>query len=218
MPHFDALAGAELLSALLRIGLAVVLGGIIGYERELHGRPAGIRTHMLIALGTAVFTEVGKSIAGADPSRVASQVVTGVGFLGAGTILRIGPEIKGLTSAASIWAVAAIAMLATLGGSSAVLAVTCTALALITLDLVDRLERKLVPRAHGRQLIVELQGRQYLEGVLAAISGPDSAIEQVQIFPEATPITAKITLHEESDELLAKVIQAPGVRSATWVR
>ena len=105
---------------LLRVTLAFVLGGVVGYEREIIQRPAGLRTHMLVAAGSAAFTVV--SIYGfvgegtvRDPARVAAQVVVGVGFLGAGTIWRTSSTVRGLTTAASIWLVAAIGMLSGTG-------------------------------------------------------------------------------------------------------
>lgn len=102
---------------MLRISLAFILGGVIGYERESIQRPAGLRTHMLVAAGSAAFTVVsvyafiGQGTV-RDPSRVAAQVVAGVGFLGAGTIWRTSSTVRGLTTAASIWLVAAVGMLA----------------------------------------------------------------------------------------------------------
>jgi putative Mg2+ transporter-C (MgtC) family protein len=102
---------------MVRISLAFILGGIIGYERESIQRPAGLRTHMLVAAGSAAFTVVsvyafiGQGTV-RDPSRVAAQVVAGVGFLGAGTIWRTSSTVRGLTTAASIWLVAAVGMLA----------------------------------------------------------------------------------------------------------
>src|SRR3954471_10979252 len=88
---------------LVKMGVGALMAGLIGWEREKHGRPAGIRTHMLMVMGVILFSEAGKYFgATSDPSRVAAQIVTGVGFLGAGTIMRVGPEIRGLTTAASI--------------------------------------------------------------------------------------------------------------------
>ena len=109
----------------VRMLIAAVLGAAIGLEREVHEHPAGMRTHLLVALGSAIFTELSiygfAGIGGAagapsiDPSRVAAQVVSGVGFLGAGAILKYGTSIRGLTTAASLWAVAAIGMAAGAG-------------------------------------------------------------------------------------------------------
>ncbi len=108
-----------LLDITLRLLLAAALGAGIGYQRERANKPAGLRTHMLISLGSALFTVI--SIFGfngtVDPSRVAAGVVTGIGFIGAGVILRgvRGEHVVGLTTAASIWAVAAIGMAAGVG-------------------------------------------------------------------------------------------------------
>src|SRR4051794_33486755 len=124
------------LAALIKLGIGAVLAFFIGWERERSGRPAGIRTHMLVVVGVILFTEVSKGFPGADPSRVAAQIVTGIGFLGAGTILRNGLEIKGLTTAASIWAAAGIGMCVSLGGAYMLIAIAATVLALITLAVV----------------------------------------------------------------------------------
>lgn len=95
---------------LLRLVIAVVLGALIGYERERKGKPAGVRTHGMVSLGAALFTVV--SLYGfpapGDPARVAAQVVTGIGFLGAGAILHQRGSVQGLTTAASLWVTAAI--------------------------------------------------------------------------------------------------------------
>jgi len=94
----------------IRLLLAVVFGAVVGYEREHAEKPAGMRTLALVSLGAAAFTlaSIYGFGLGADPARVAAQVVTGVGFLGAGTILRSGFNVRGLTTAASIWAIAGI--------------------------------------------------------------------------------------------------------------
>src|SRR6188508_2420524 len=103
--------------ALVRLALAAVLGGAVGLEREYRQKPAGLRTNMLIALGSALFSilsiELGAGTG--SPDRIAAQVVTGIGFLGAGAILRSGDHVHGLTTAATIWVNAAIGMAAGLG-------------------------------------------------------------------------------------------------------
>src|SRR5690606_8844195 len=111
----------EALGLLLKLGYAALLAGLVGIEREISGRPAGIRTHMLVGIGAALFSMTGEAFAG-DQGRVAAQVVTGVGFLGAGTIMRMGGEVKGLTTAASVWATAAIGMAVAVGGTFLIVA------------------------------------------------------------------------------------------------
>src|SRR4029434_6621381 len=137
----------------LRLALAAVLGGAIGLEREYHHKPAGLRTSMLIALGSALFSILSVELgAGAgSPDRIAAQVVTGIGFLGAGAILRSGENIHGLTTAATIWVNAAIGMAAGLG--SYVVAARDAALTLIVLAILPFIERRFEERggnAHRR--------------------------------------------------------------------
>jgi putative Mg2+ transporter-C (MgtC) family protein len=104
------------LDLLVKLGLAILLGGIVGFERELAGKPAGLRTNILICLGAALLMDMSQRIGLVDghrigdPGRIAAQIVTGVGFLGAGTIMQAGGTVTGLTSAATIWVVAAIGM------------------------------------------------------------------------------------------------------------
>ncbi|RKY28485.1 MAG: hypothetical protein DRP61_01605 [Candidatus Omnitrophota bacterium] len=102
---------------LIRVFLSVILGGIIGFERSKKGRPAGLRTHILVAMGSCLIMvtslyiyELYKGKAPLDPARIAAGVVTGIGFLGAGTIIRSPQEVKGLTTAASIWVSAGIGL------------------------------------------------------------------------------------------------------------
>ncbi len=99
---------ADQIEIIGRLALAAVLGGVIGLERELRGYPAGIRTLALVALGSALFTDVSQLMGGDD--RVAAQIVTGIGFLGAGVIFREGYTVRGITTAATIWSAAAIGM------------------------------------------------------------------------------------------------------------
>jgi putative Mg2+ transporter-C (MgtC) family protein len=123
---------------------ASVLGGLIGCERELAGKQAGMRTNILICFGAALVTHVSVAMAasspGGDPSRIAAQVITGIGFLGAGTIIRSGHVIHGLTSAATIWVVAGVGM--AVGAGLHHHAVLGTLLILVTLIALGRVERR----------------------------------------------------------------------------
>jgi putative Mg2+ transporter-C (MgtC) family protein len=126
--------------AFLRLALAAVLGGAIGLEREHRRKPAGLRTNMLIALGSALFSILSVELgAGAgSPDRIAAQVVTGIGFLGAGAILRSGENVHGLTTAATIWVNAAIGMAAGLG--SYTVAAISAAITVVVLALLPFVE------------------------------------------------------------------------------
>ncbi len=131
---------------IVKLFCAVVLGGSIGFERELHGKVAGFRTHSLVALGSALMMlvsihifEVYRGIAEVDPSRIAAQVVTGIGFLGAGTILRSGAGIKGLTTAAGLWTASGIGLACGLGYfRAAVIATLVTLFVLIVFSWIGR--------------------------------------------------------------------------------
>ncbi len=127
----------------LRLLIAALLGGVLGFEREMKGKAAGVRTHMLVTLGAALFVLIPEQIgvSDADLTRVLQGLVTGVGFLGAGTIVKDHgeKEVKGLTTAAGIWLSAAIGVAAGLGREST--AVLSTVLALLILSSVPRIEK-----------------------------------------------------------------------------
>lgn len=143
----------ELLSAVL---LSILLGGAIGFERELKGKAAGLRTNILICMGAALFTQVGIAMAGGTPdtSRIAAQIVTGVGFLGAGTILHGKGTITGLTSAATIWLVAAIGT--AVGAREYYMAAGTTLIALVVLRVLGWTEDVIRRRAQVSKVRLEL--------------------------------------------------------------
>src|SRR3954466_4475731 len=129
---------------LLRIGAAAILGGVLGLEREWHGHWAGLRTHMMVAIGAAIFVIGGSTAHGQNidgPSRVIQGVASGIGFLGAGTILKLGEkmEIKGLTTASSIWLAAALGIAAGLAEYS--LAMASAAISLFILGVLGPIEK-----------------------------------------------------------------------------
>ena len=156
---FDLATELELV---LRLVVAAVLGAVIGIEREIHDHPAGVRTHLLVSLGSALFTVL--SIVGfpspdgtaTDPSRVAAQIVTGIGFLGAGAILKYGPTVRGLTTAASLWAAAGIGMAA--GAGLPFLGLAATVIVVMSLWPLRLLSKRL-ELAAPRRLHVRVQIR-----------------------------------------------------------
>ena len=199
--------------ALLRIVLAAALGGAIGVERELREREAGLRTHMLVSVGSALFTIVsaygfhaflasGASVVRADPSRIAAQIVTGIGFLGAGAIIRQGLSVRGLTTAATLWVVSAIGLAVGAGYYSG--AVISTAVVLVSLWplrlLAFRIMRRFRPE-DGR-LLVELP----------AGAGPGAVIDEVE---RAGARIEAIEVSQEGDRRrLALDVQLPGAGGA----
>ncbi|MDN7799587.1 MULTISPECIES: MgtC/SapB family protein [Burkholderia cepacia complex] len=143
----------------LRLVMAAILGSVIGFERERLSWAAGLRTHMLVAVGSALvmlvsafgFADVlGQNAVVLDPSRMAAQVVSGIGFLGAGSILLRGEVVRGLTTAASLWSVAGIGL--AVGGGMYTAAVTATVLILIILAGVKPLERRFIVAKQERRI------------------------------------------------------------------
>lgn len=130
-----------LLALLARLGSAALLGGIVGFEREIHEKPAGMRTHMLVALGAALFV-VGAAMAGVSSvDRVIAGIVAGIGFIGAGTIFQTADRVRGLTSAAAIWITAGLGIACGLG--QYLLALVATAIAFIIIAVLRRLEDRI---------------------------------------------------------------------------
>ena len=147
MPSLDL---ALQLDLALRLLLSAVLGAVIGYEREIHDHPAGMRTHLLVSLGSAAFTVISiygftntgiANEAPTDPSRVAAQIVTGIGFLGAGAIIKYGTSVRGLTTAASLWVTAAVGM--AVGAGWWLVAIVTTAIVVFSLWPLNRVMRRI---------------------------------------------------------------------------
>jgi len=132
-------------SVIGRLILAVIVGGLIGFEREVHRRSAGFRTHILVSLGSCLLMltslyifDIYKNISTLDPTRIAAGVMTGIGFVGAGAIIREGVAVKGVTTAASLWLVAGIGL--GIGCGFYLASLTTTILAIIVLYFLRRLE------------------------------------------------------------------------------
>jgi putative Mg2+ transporter-C (MgtC) family protein len=144
---------------ILRLVLACILGGIIGYERERTNRPAGFRTHILVCVGAALIMCTSEFIfnlyagrTNMDPARLGAQVISGIGFLGAGTIIREGYNVRGLTTAASLWAVSCVGLSVGIGFYGG--AVVSTALIYITLILLKKFENHLAKKNRYREVFV----------------------------------------------------------------
>ena len=149
-----------LLEIFLRLAAALVAGGIIGYERERDSQPAGLRTHMILALGAALVMILSVNIGikfGSDPARLAAQVVSGIGFLGAGAILRFGFNVKGLTTASTLWTTAMVGM--AIGYGYYLVSLFAVVIMIIVLTLVERFEKKFVRVNVIRTVVVDVHER-----------------------------------------------------------
>src|SRR6266496_3362467 len=197
---------------LARLGVAAVLGGAIGFERELRDREAGFRTHMLVCLGSALFTLVsaygfrdflasGDPVIRADPTRIAAQIVTGIGFLGAGAIIRQGLSIRGLTTAATLWVVAAIGLAAGAGYYSA--AAITTLLVIVSLWPLRILTHRVMSRfrAETDRLIAQLPAGESPAPLIQELESQGAQLRALEIGHEADRRTVllDVTLPPRSD-------------------
>lgn len=186
----------DYLTISLRLVISLIFGGMVGFERETSGRPAGLRTHLLVCVGATLITIV--SITGfpftADPARVAAQIVSGVGFLGAGTIMKEGVSVKGLTTAASLWVVAGIGM--AVGTGNYLAATLATAFVIIALSFVRRLSINVLHGANQKKFTFVAKNHPGLLGVLGMILGEYNIdIESVQIKVGDGLITVEFDVH-----------------------
>jgi uncharacterized membrane protein YhiD involved in acid resistance len=210
---------------LLRLLAAALLGAGLGLEREIHGHQAGMRTHMLVALGSALFTVLSiygfpqmPGTAATDTSRISAQVVTGIGFLGAGAIIKYGTSIRGLTTAASLWVVASIGLAA--GAGAYFLAIAGTLIALVALWPANVIIDKLALRG-GRLLRLELDLKR-----LAAFAGVSQVllahhVEIVRVASERSKdghlmiLEVRLLNTGQRHSVLAEVDAVPGVEVRT---
>lgn len=202
------------------LGLAFVLSAVIGLERQFHQKSAGLRTHVLVALGSATFTLVSahgfRDVVGADaivdPTRIAAQVVSGIGFLGAGVIFTRQDVVRGLTTAASVWVSAAVGMAC--GAGMPELATGVTVLLLLTLVVVSPLARRLPTRDTGR--VVELtyrDGRGVLREVLSTATrqGFSAAVDSTRaVDPDSPAPKALVRFRFRGSGALSDLVLALG--------
>ncbi|HSC92111.1 MAG TPA: MgtC/SapB family protein [Gaiellaceae bacterium] len=216
----------------VRMLVAGTLAGLIGLERERSDQEAGLRTHILVAGGACLFMIVGvygwsdftfnqRIGAIVDPSRVASYVVAGIGFLGGGAIIKYGPNIKGLTTAASVWVTAAIGV--AVGVGMYALALATTLLVLFSLWPLRTIARRLGLRgADLRRLVVEVDGGGAVGTVVAAVEDTGATVELIRVADEAETRTVELVLGEVVDArtgaLLEAVASLASVKAVEWAR
>lgn len=171
---------------ILRLVVSFLIGALIGLERERHQRPAGLRTHTLVCLASALFAMVSIIAAGAnnDPGRIAAQVVTGIGFLGAGTIMRQGSTVRGLTTAASLWMASALGL--AVGFGWYVAAILAGLMAFLALTMMKLLEERLAKRQLTLNLaITAAPGQDPLPRILTTARVMGADLQTVRFGPES---------------------------------
>ncbi len=217
------------LDLLGRLFLAAVLGGVIGLERELSGKPAGLRTNMLICVGAALFTEIsstahdlfGGANGATDPTRIAAQIVSGIGFLGAGTIIQARGTVTGLTSAATLWVVAAIGMAA--GGHAYFAAVGGAVLVLVVLIPLGRIELHLAQSRVQRIVRIDLtetEGLMERIQSLLKVAGLRSEVTEMARNPELGTLGLRVVVHGKEglfQRACQHLLTLPEVRSVAIV-
>lgn len=212
-------------SVLLRLVLAVILGGIIGFERGRAGRPAGLRTHILVCLGSAlammtnqyVFQFYGTS----DPTRMAAQVISGIGFLGAGTIIVTGRhQVKGLTTAAGLWATACMGLAIGIGFYKAAIA-ACILIAFATVVL-HRLDNYMLSKSKILDVYVEFNKQASITSVLEIMKHSDVQIDAIEMVKPsidtnataAAIMTLRLRQKRVRLDVLTKISSIEGVEFA----
>ena len=217
--------------ALLRLALAATLGGLIGVERELRERQAGLRTHLLVALGSGLFTIVGAygfhefldsgaSVVRTDPTRIAAQIVTGIGFLGAGAIIRQGLSVRGLTTAATLWVVAAVGMAAGAGYYS--VAVITTGIVLIALYPLRIIAYRMLIRFRPEdgRLLVEIPAGQPPGQLIDELERIGARIESLEVSQEGDRrrLELDVALPRETRAagVVARIAELENVAEVRW--
>ena len=221
----DALTEMVILQRLLLITL---IAGAIGFERERHGRAAGFRTHILVGVGSCLVMLTGLYLhqvsighGDIDPTRMAAQVISGIGFLGAGTILRFRASVRGLTTAASLWAVVGVGL--AVGAGFIWGAFVTSVILIIALFGLSRLERAM-RRGQYQTLILDMSGSAHELGrVRALLSEYDTEIRDLDIREGAQPEMMHIEFHvkllseQSKEEFLGELLRLEPTIKARWV-
>ncbi|MDQ2665994.1 MAG: MgtC/SapB family protein [Gemmatimonadota bacterium] len=198
LPHMMEVVRTLRLDLLVKLGLAVLLGGIIGFEREVAGKPAGLRTNILICMGAALLMDVSirigivNGVRMGDPGRIAAQIVSGVGFLGAGTIMQSQGMVTGLTSAATIWVVAAIGM--SVGAGYYVEGIGAGLLVTFVLAGLGKLEHWVRRARRVTSATIRARVDTPIEDVRTALAAHGISIDSLRIFDHPEDRTFELKL------------------------
>lgn len=208
-------------TVVIRLLLSLLLGGIVGYQREAVDRPAGFRTHVLVCIGATLITLVSiDGFPGSDKARVASQIVTGIGFLGAGTIIRQGSIVRGLTTAASIWAVAGVGIAT--GAGFYVGAAVGTLIIYLVLSYGKKMEHEFIIRSVEKGMLVKVLNKPGQYGkVDITLAHENIKMVGMELVEETNDeVTARIALklppNTDMDYIKSKVSELDGVTEVSW--
>jgi len=213
---------------LFRLILAAVLSGIIGFEREFHGRAAGFRTHILVCIGSTLIMLTSMHIfdlysgrVAVDPARIAAGVITGIGFLGAGTIMHSRSSVRGLTTAASLWVVAGLGL--AVGSGLYFGSVVTTVLTVVTLFLFSRLEHVMIRRDWYRTMSIEArEGTDRLKSIRAILGqyGVEITDFEADRAEDGANMVLRLGLKLQSakraDQILSDIGNLDGVKYVKW--
>jgi putative Mg2+ transporter-C (MgtC) family protein len=214
--------------------LAVVLGGAVGFELEIHGRPAGLRTHMLVCLASALLIYASRRVpiqladsnsalkVVMDPNRLAAGIVTGIGFLGASTVIRAGDIVRGITTGATVWYVAGLGVV--IGQGEYVLAVASTFVVILVLAGVDRLSRRIAPVIYRRMIVTGMNTElpSLSRRVSAILSSHGIRVQDVSGRRGASTEPFELVFHVrcrntfQAPEMMDQVASEQGILRVEW--
>jgi putative Mg2+ transporter-C (MgtC) family protein len=213
---------------MFRLVLAAVLSGVIGFEREFHGRAAGFRTHILVCIGSTLIMltsihifDIYSSVAPVDPARIAAGVITGIGFLGAGTIIHSRSSVRGLTTAASLWVVAGLGL--AVGSGLYFGSVVTTLLALITLFVFSRFEHVMIRKDWYRTIHIEArEGADQLKAIRQALAhfGVEITDFEADRTEDGSNMILRVGLKlqntRRADQIISDIGSVEGVKHVKW--
>lgn len=197
----------DIVEFLIRIGMGAGLAGALGLEREATGKAAGLRTHSMVGLGSALFTVLSiEAFGNADPSRVAAQIVSGIGFLGAGAIFRSGPLVKGLTTAAGLWAAAALGMAA--GSGQLLWATVATVIAAVVLLVLRSVDSIIAERRVGITIQASVRPAHAFLTVRDQLHSIDPQADLTEVDDGGDTVILRFVVGEDAAEMLRNALSA----------
>lgn len=213
---------------LLRLVMAVVLSGVIGFEREFHGRAAGFRTHILLCIGSTLVMltsihifDVYNSMVPCDPARMAAGVVTGIGFLGAGTIMHSKSSVKGLTTATSLWVVAGIGL--AVGSGMYFASIAATVITMVTLFFFSRMEHAMIRKDWYKTLIIESrEGVTQIKGAREVLAEYGVRVTDFEVGRSedgagmVLEIGVRLSTSRNDDNIVQEILKLEGVKNVKW--